>query len=125
MLKIASALCIMIGLAHSILGEKYILIRLFRKNDLPKLFGSDLFTRKTLRFAWHITTISWGGFAYLLWVIEPPYENTADYVMHAVIGVFFLSGLISFISSKGKHLSWIVFWTIAGLAYYNLYYGIK
>lgn len=120
MLKIASVLCLLIGFAHSYLGEKFILIRLFRKKNLPELFGSDFFTQTTLRFAWHITTVSWCGFAYILWFIKAPYNNTDQIVLHAVVGVFFLSGMISFVFSKGKHLSWIVFWSIAGLAYYNL-----
>ena len=65
MLAIASLLLIFIGIVHSYLGERYILIRLF-KRELPKLFGSDLFTKKVLRFAWHLTTLAWFGFAGIL-----------------------------------------------------------
>jgi hypothetical protein len=36
-------------------ARKYILIRLFRRDDLPKLFGGTEFTVRTLRFAWHLT----------------------------------------------------------------------
>jgi hypothetical protein len=35
-----------VGLAHSCLGERAILIRLFRRPNLPRLFGSDVFTRR-------------------------------------------------------------------------------
>jgi len=59
MLLIGSLLLILIGFIHSILGEKYILIRLFRRDNLPHLMGSDWFTKRTLRFAWHITTLAW------------------------------------------------------------------
>jgi hypothetical protein len=64
----AAVLLVAIGAAHSYLGERYILIRLFRlfRRDLPKLFGSDWFTKRTLRFAWHITTVMFWGFAALL-----------------------------------------------------------
>ena len=58
---VAAILCFGVGLAHSVLGEKYILIRLFRRPDLPKLFGGTEFTVRTLRFAWHLTTIAWWG----------------------------------------------------------------
>ena len=44
-LTIAAILLVSIGFAHSYLGERYILIRLFRRSDLPKLLGSDAFTR--------------------------------------------------------------------------------
>jgi len=51
MLNFAASLAIFIGAAHSILGERYILVRLFRRKNLPELLGSDFFTRRTLRFA--------------------------------------------------------------------------
>jgi hypothetical protein len=56
-------MCFAIGLAHSVLGERYILMRLFRHTDLPKLFGGTEFTIRALRFAWHLTTIAWWGAA--------------------------------------------------------------
>jgi len=57
-LYIAAFLAISVGISHSYLGERYILIRLFFRNDLPKLFGSSDFTMRTLRFAWHVTSVS-------------------------------------------------------------------
>jgi hypothetical protein len=69
LLSAAALLCMLIGVAHSYLGEKYILIRLFRRDNLPKLLGSDWFTKRTLRFAWHLTSIAWWGFAALLFTI--------------------------------------------------------
>ena len=45
----AAVLTLAVGAAHSYLGARYILIRLFRRADLPHLFGSDVFTRRTLR----------------------------------------------------------------------------
>jgi hypothetical protein len=51
------------GLAHSVLGERYVLMRLFRRTDLPKLFRGAELTIRTLRFAWHLTTIAWQGAA--------------------------------------------------------------
>lgn len=65
MLIIAALLLIFIGLAHSYLGERFILVRLF-KRQLPKLFGSDAFTKQVLRFAWHLTTVAWFGYAAIL-----------------------------------------------------------
>ncbi len=43
-LYIAALLLFLVGVAHSYLGERYILIRLFRREDLPKLFGGTQFT---------------------------------------------------------------------------------
>jgi len=115
MLKLASVLCFFIGLAHSMLGEKYILVRLLRFEKLPRLFGNDHFTRHTLRFAWHLTTVAWWGFGVLLWTVT----GGGD-MMHVVLltsgTVFLISGLLSFVFTRGRHLSWIVFWAIAAIS---------
>ncbi len=113
MLLVAAILLIFIGLAHSILGERYILIRLCRQ-PLPKLFGSDEFTKKTLRFAWHITTIAWFGFAAIL-LIEHSGELTRDSLLFVIAGVFSVSGVVALVASRGRHLSWLVFGAIAVL----------
>ncbi|MCW8878408.1 MAG: hypothetical protein OQK51_15270 [Kangiellaceae bacterium] len=112
LLYCAAALLIFIGIAHSYLGEKYILIRLFRRDDLPKIFGSPDFTIKTLRFAWHITTVAWFGFAAI--VIHLASDGLNKSFIAYVIGVtFFIHFLIALIGSKGKHLSWIIFLLIS------------
>lgn len=115
----ASVLILLTGLAHSYLGERYILIRLFRRGNLPELFGDDSFTKSTLRFAWHLTTVAWLGFAFLLLVISQSGSITPATVLNAIGTVSLVSGLISAGFSRGKHLSWIVFFIVAGLCYYR------
>ena len=113
----AAVLTVAIAVAHSVLGERYILIRLFRRDSLPKLFGGTEFTRQTLRFAWHITSLAWLGFAALLVALaQPSISRTA---LGSIIGVTFVAhGLISLVASKGRHLSWPVFLAIGLLAYF-------
>lgn len=115
MLFIAAFLLIFIALVHSILGEKYILIRLFRRNNLPKLFGGTWFTENTLRFAWHVTSFAWVGFAAVLVTYEMNLSNPEQKILLVTFATFFLTGLVAFVFSKGKHLSWIVFWAIAAI----------
>ena len=43
-LYLAAFLAFGVGVIHSVLGEKYILTQLFRRDNLPKLFGSPDFT---------------------------------------------------------------------------------
>ena len=93
MLIAGSILLIVIGIIHSYLGEKYILIRLFRRENLPHLMGSDWFTKQTLRFAWHITTLAWFGFAAILYVLESPQANAAQQILVIIATVFSVSGL--------------------------------
>jgi len=63
---IAALLAVVVGAAHSVLGELFILTRLFRRDDLPVLFGSPEFTQRTLRFTWHLTTVAWWGLAAII-----------------------------------------------------------
>lgn len=121
MLLIASFLLILIGLIHSFLGEKYILIRLFRRDNLPKLFGSDWFTKRTLRFAWHITSIAWWGFAVILYFLANPNSDTHANIFLTISAVFAVSGFISLIFSRGKHLSWLVFFIISLVSSYGVF----
>ncbi len=115
MLTIAAILTVFIGLAHSFLGEKYILQRLFR-NPLPKLFGSDQFTKNTLRFAWHITTVAWFGFAVQMVLITNA-DDVRSTQLLAISATFAVSAIIALVASKGRHLSWVVFSAIAALCY--------
>jgi hypothetical protein len=110
-----------IGLAHSILGERYILIRLFRRRDLPKLFGADTFTRRTLRFAWHLTTLAWWGFAAqmalasgALSAAEPAGKSP---LLRAIAWTFFASAALGLAVTRGRHLAWPVFLAIAACAW--------
>jgi hypothetical protein len=117
LLYVAAALIFLVGLAHSFLGERYILVRLLRKSDLPKLFGDDTFTRQTLRFAWHVTTVTWWGIAVLLIVLAKDGATLND--VANVIGVTLLiCGLLPLIMTKGKHLSWIAFFLIGAFVLY-------
>ena len=116
-LYFAAFLLIVVGVAHSYLGERYILIRLFRRDDLPKLFGSPDFTIRTLRFAWHLTTVAWWGFAALCVLLaRPPVTPGA---MGLVIGgVFLIHGAIALVASRGRHFSWPVFLAVGVLVIY-------
>jgi hypothetical protein len=112
MLIISALLLIFIGLVHSYLGEKHILTRLF-KRELPKLFGSDVFTNQVIRFAWHLTTVAWFGVAAIFVSLSsgsPDFFKTSLYIISFV---FLISGAMSFGYTKGRHYSYIVFWAVA------------
>jgi len=119
MLIIGTLLLLIISIVHSYLGEKYLLIRLFRRKDLPKLLGSDWFTKRLLRFAWHLTTLAWLGFAAILYVLSKPSVNVQREILIIIAAVFVLSGMVSLLFSRGKHLSWLFFFTIAATSYYG------
>jgi hypothetical protein len=115
MLQLAAILIIALGVAHSVLGERYILVRLFRRPDLPKLFGSADFTIQTLRFAWHITTVAWFGLGVLLFAASRGPLNSQS-TLQIVGYTAIASGLLPLFFTRGKHLSWLVLFAIGGLA---------
>lgn len=116
-LIVAATLAAVVAVAHSLLGERYILIRLFRRGDLPHLFGSDWFTRRTLRFAWHVTSVAWLGLAAVLVVLAGPGAPDRSALLRAVAATFFLTAVVAAVGSRGKHLSWVAFTAIAALAW--------
>lgn len=115
----AALLLALIGVAHSVLGERYILIRLFRRPELPKLFGDDSFTRRTLRFAWHLTAVAWWGFAALLLVLAQPGVALERAALQVVAGTFLATAIVTALASRGRHLAWPVFLAVALLAWWS------
>ena len=117
-LATAAILTVLLAAAHSYLGERYILIPLFRRGDLPKLLGSTRFTQDTLRLVWHITTVAFLGFAALLVALALP-GGVAPRLLGWIIGTTYaVSGFVALIASKGRHLSWIAFLTVAALIFW-------
>ena len=118
LLFFAAFLAFAVGLAHSILGERHILRRLLRKKDLlPRLFGGTEFTARTLRFAWHVTTIAWWGCAATL-VLLARESATKQNLSAALAATFLLTGAMTLAVSRGRHLAWIVFFVIGAICLY-------
>jgi hypothetical protein len=115
-LAVAAGLTVLVAAAHSYLGERYVLTRLFRRDSLPKLLGGTEFTKLVLRFAWHLTSVAWLGFGALLLALAagPPTPAT----LRAIVAVTFaIHALITLVVSRGRHLAWIAFLAIAALAW--------
>jgi hypothetical protein len=112
MLQLAAILIVLLAVAHSVLGERYILTRLFRR-ELPKLFGGPEFTRNTLRFAWHLTTILAFALGAVLWLLA---GSPSPQLLARVLGWFLVaSGLLPLLFTRGRHLSWLVLFAAGGL----------
>src|SRR5687767_1316218 len=117
-LATAAILATLLAAAHSYLGERYILIRLFRRDDLPKLFGGTTFTKGTLRFAWHITSVMALGIAALLLGLARPEGADAQTQARIIAATLAACGVVALIGSRGRHLSWIVFFAAGALAFW-------
>ncbi|MBN1475053.1 MAG: hypothetical protein JW914_10580 [Syntrophaceae bacterium] len=117
LLYTASFFAFAIGVVHSFLGERYILVRLIRRDNLPRLFGGTEFTARTLRFAWHLTTIAWWGFAAII-ILLARQSFTMQNISLVLALTFLATGATTLIISRGRHLAWIVFLFIGCVCFY-------
>ena len=121
LLMAAAILLFLLGVAHSYLGERFILIPLFRRGHLPAIFASEVLTARTLRFAWHLTSIAWWGAAVILLLLAPSPPAQLQVLVGRVLAATFLaSGLLALCVSRGKHFSWVVFSAVALLTWFGV-----
>lgn len=108
----AAVLLILISFVHSILGERLLLLPLFQEKSVH-LFHRKPYMKPVLRFAWHITTITWWGLALVI-IDFAGVEQASHLSVHAIAATSTATGLVICYFSKGRHLAWIVFLAIAG-----------
>lgn len=114
----AGVMSIGMGVAHSLLGERFIIIQLLRRDDLPPVFGSVPLTKRIIRFAWHLTTVLLFSLGALLFVLSngnPSQEGLL--ILRVLAATFLASALVSALFTRGKHFSWFCFLVIAVLAW--------
>jgi hypothetical protein len=116
-LAAAAGLTVIIGIVHSWLGEIKIVTPLVAGPQRAPLMEKSAFARKIVRFAWHITTLAWWGFAAILAAFASgPLGGHDRIVLAAISATFIISGLISLIISRGRHIAWPLFFAIGGLS---------
>lgn len=122
MLLSASSLGVCV-LAHSVLGELWLLRPLLRHAKFPRLGGPDsFFSRRTYWFAWHITSLVWAGLAVMLYQLRhsvgdaPSAHSSAtgashalDVVLRTTAMTFAAQFLLCVVAVNGRHLAWILF----------------
>nr|WP_047042962.1 hypothetical protein [Vibrio mexicanus] len=120
LLYLAAFLLVLVSIAHSYLGERFLLSKLFEQRHWPKVLGSDGFAKRTLRFAWHLTSVTCLGFAAILVVLTQP-QVSKLLISQIIATTFAFHFVISLLASRGKHLSWILFGTVTFLVVLNTY----
>lgn len=115
-LLIGGLLSVLIGIAHSVLGERLVLGPLFRRGDLPKLLGSESFARRTLRFTWHLTTVLLLAIGAVVMALSTAsLDAQVIWILRVLAITFGVCSLVSLIGARAKHFSWWVFLIIAVL----------
>lgn len=101
----AGSLLALAGL-HSWLGERLLVGPLLAVEPWPAVPIGRTLGRRTLRFAWHLTSLAWLGFATL--VLQ---AGDAPAVAATVAGVLLGSGLVTLAAARGRHPAWVLFFT--------------
>lgn len=113
-LFVAGALIFVVGVVHSVLGERRLIGPLVSPEHRRGILEKSAFARGVLRFAWHITTIAWWGMAVaLLALASAPLDGQGKLVVLIIATTFAVTGLVTLVSSRGRHLAWPVFMAIA------------
>lgn len=108
-LVVSGTLVLGLGVFHSLLGELFLVRRLLRRENLPRLFSGDSFTKITIRYAWHLLSIVVFGIAALLfWAAATPPERVPKSILGVLVATLLAATLWALASTRGRHLSWIV-----------------
>lgn len=98
----AGMLGIAAGFAHSYLGERKILWRLFAEGNSQALQRGR--TRELIRAVWHIPSLAWIVLGLAL--VHSGFEGRADNILAVVAGAIFVSsGVANWIALKSVHIS--------------------
>ena len=105
----AALVLVVIGVAHSYLGEKYVFARLFALPNLPLLRNDAKYTRAIYRFAWHLTSLAWWTFAVIL-IILAVHPASALRAIAVVLALTFLIHFLVIVCTAGtRHPAWSLF----------------
>ncbi|MBU2514331.1 hypothetical protein KJ966_23590 [bacterium] len=116
---VAALLIVLIALAHSVLGERLLIMPLY-KGDLSFMPLPSLASKRVMRFAWHLTTVAWWGLGVLVIFYARSLNTTGTLVQIRSIAVLFLvSCLMALVFTRGRHFSWIVFLAISLLLWFG------
>jgi hypothetical protein len=103
LLSTAAVLLVVTAFAHSALGERRLIGPLLARRE--GVLSSDL-ARFILRFAWHLTSVTWAVLAVILvQLVRDP--ATARLWAAAGTGVAFTGiGLFDAVATRGRHVGW-------------------
>lgn len=106
----AAALAFVVGLVHSVLGERLIFLRLRQGRLQPSRGGQLLGAGHVgiLWASWHgLTILGWGFAAVLLWMgLHPAGADVAGFVVHAVVVSMLLTSALVLVGTRAKHPGW-------------------
>ena len=113
-LAAAAAALALIGICHSWLGERKIIGPLLLRSQESGSHHIGGGTRRIIRGAWHLTSVTWIGGALIFLVIGA--NDLTDATRGILMLTTLLYGSISvylLLSTKGRHVAWPLFLAVS------------
>jgi hypothetical protein len=120
-LMVAAALCVLIALVHSVLGEWRIFRHLRRGHRLVPTEGGTVLREFQLRIVWGtwhgLSVMGLGLAAVLAWLAASPDARAASggVVEASVAAALATTGLVVLVSNRGRHPAWLALLVVAAL----------
>lgn len=118
----AAVLALLVGLAHSILGEIMIFRRLRKPGRIIPSDGGAILTGSNIRIlwaSWHVLTVfGWGMAAILAVLARPAARGVHDGAIEQAIMVSMLAGsALVLVATKARHPGWAGLLGVAALVW--------
>jgi hypothetical protein len=122
---VAGVLAFLIGLVHSVFGERLIFQRMRAEGFIPTNGGQVLREPhvRILWASWHLVTVlGWGTAVALFWLANPSNAHLAQSTVSGAVAASMLaSSALVLVGTKGKHLGWVGLLAVAVLAVAGAY----
>ena len=119
-LTAAGALAFVVGLIHSVLGERLVFSRMRARGIIPTNGGTVLREHhvRILWATWHVVTaLGWCVAALLVWLALPSSTQAVrSVIVPMVVASMVASSLLVLVGTKGKHPGWAGLLAVAALA---------
>lgn len=101
------------AVVHSLVGEKVVLARLFRRaadrEEPSRRASDDPSLRATLRLSWHSLSVALAGFAALMLTaaFQAPSDAVGWALVRLVAATMLALVLLSLLIARGRHVGWM------------------
>lgn len=106
----AGVLAFVVGLVHSVLGERLVFRRLRKEGFIPTHGGTLLGERhvRILWASWHVLTVVGWGMASILFRLASPQPSVGGtwFVEDAIAVSMLCSAVLVFVGTKARHPGW-------------------
>ena len=115
------------AVAHSLVGEKVVLRRLYRRvgprAEEGRRAGDDPSTRRAVRLAWHSVSIALLGYAMLLFTAafdQAAFGDRWATVAQLLATTFAGLAVLSLVIAKGRHTGWMWYAAAAAMSWLSI-----